>query len=138
MSGFSSAIWWLVFSGTPDMSYLTKDQKLPSTRSSRWNGRWNVHDGVRPAILLCGLPHTVANLVTDPSYRTTTSHWGFCPVFMSTKSLINDLVTGTRVPVDRMVSHTGTGIARTMRQIHETTATRETGAGNRYIVRVLQ
>ena len=59
---------------------------------------------------------------------------GFRPVFVSTKSLINDLVTGTRVPVDRTVSHTGTGIARTMRQIHETTATRETGAGDRYIV----
>ena len=53
--------------GTPDTSYLTKDQKIPSTRSPRWNGRWNVHDGVRPAVLLCGLPHTVANLITDPA-----------------------------------------------------------------------
>jgi hypothetical protein len=54
---------------------------------------------------------------------------GLRPVLVSTKSLASDLVMGMSVPVDRMVSHTGTGIARTMRQIHETTVTKETGAG---------
>ena len=43
--------------------------------------------------------------------------------------------TGTRVPVDHMpVSHTGMGIVRTVRQMDEMMVTRETGAGDRYIV----
>ena len=61
---------------------------------------------------------------------------GFRPVFVSTKSLVNDLDTGMRVPVDRMVSHVGTGMARTMRQIQETMVTKETGTGDRYIAHV--
>jgi hypothetical protein len=42
---------------------------------------------------------------------------GFRPDLMSTKSLVNDLDTGMRVPVDHMASHAGTRIGRTMRQI---------------------
>ena len=58
---------------------------------------------------------------------------GFRPVFASTKSLISDLVTGMREPVDRMVSHAGTGIARTMRPMHDATVATETGTGEQYI-----
>ena len=61
---------------------------------------------------------------------------GFRPVLVSTKSLVSDLVTGMRVPVDRMVSQVGTGIARSIRQMQETTVTKETGTGERYIVHV--
>jgi hypothetical protein len=52
---------------------------------------------------------------------------GFRPILVLTESLTSDLVTVMRVPVNRAVSHTGTGIARAMRQTRETTATKERG-----------
>ena len=61
---------------------------------------------------------------------------GFLPVFLSTKPLISDLVTGMRVPVDRMVSHVGTEMARVIRQTQETRVTEEMGTGERYIAQV--
>ena len=65
-----------------------------------------------------------------------TPQWGFpsCPrvdEVLDSESRYGDESTG------RTVSHTGTGITRAARQTHETTATKETGARERYIIEIL-